>query len=125
MRHRLQGIFRPELLSRIDEVILFSPLGKEACTAIVCRLLDETCRRAEEAGLTLVYDDAAAALLAEAGYDPAYGARILRQTVTERVENVLSDRLLLGELRAGDCVRLSVREGELLLAKETQNDGNL
>ena len=125
VRHRLQGVFRPELLSRIDEVILFSPLDKEACCAIVRRLLDETRRRAEEAGLTLVYDDAAAALLAEAGYDPAYGARILRQTVTERVENVLSDRLLLGELRAGDRVRLSVREGELLLAKEEQNDGNL
>ena len=117
VRRRLQGKFRPELLGRIDEILLFSPLGKEACAAIVRRLLEESRTRAEEAGLTLTFEEAAVGKLAELGYDRVYGARILRHTVTEQVENRLSDMLLTGELVRGDAAHLSVRDGALFLER--------
>ena len=117
LRRRLQGKFRPEFLGRIDEILLFSPLSREACAAIVRQLLRESCERAAEAGVTLTFEEEAIGALVDAGYDRAYGARILRRTVTERVENALSDRLLTGSVRRGDGVHLCVREGALSLEK--------
>ena len=125
VRHRLQGRFRPEFLGRIDEVLLFSPLDEAACTAIVRRQLAEMGRRAEEAGIRLTLDEGVAAHIARIGYDRAYGARMLRRTVTEEVENVLSDGLLLGRFRAGEGVLLSVRDGALVFEKQEQNGKDL
>ena len=118
VRRRLQGSFRPEFLGRIDEVLLFSSLDKKACTAIVRQLLTETCRRAEEAGITLTFDEEAVGTLAEIGYDRAYGARVLRRTVTEQVENILSDMLLSGQIRRGEVARLCVQGGVITVVKE-------
>lgn len=116
-RERLKGTFRPEFLNRIDDIILFHPLDREACTTIVRLLLEESRTRAARAGITLSYDDAAVEYLAQAGYDHAFGARPLRRTVTREVEDPLSDLLLRGEAARGDAVRLTVRDGNPVLEK--------
>ena len=114
----LSGIFRPEFLSRIDDILLFRPLDAAACERIVTLFLDDARERAKAAGLTLSFDADVASHLAAVGYDPKSGARPMRRTVTRLVEDALSDRLLDGRLRAGDRVRVSLRDGELLFVKE-------
>lgn len=113
LHESLRGFFRPEFLNRIDDILPFQPLGEEACAAIVRLLLSESCRRAAEAGVTLEYDDGAVLWLAAHGYDRAYGARPLRRTVMAEVEDPLSDKLLSGEVRRGDRVRLQAGEAGL------------
>ena len=76
--------------------------------------------RAAGAGLTLQLAKDVAAHLAARGYDPAVGARLLRRTVTEELEDALSDRLLTGELRRGDHVRVFVEEGRLSFQRDSE-----
>ncbi len=113
LHESLRAYFRPEFLNRIDDILPFHPLDKEACMAIVRRLLEESRARAAEAGISLTYEDEVLALLAERGYDRAYGARPLRRTVMTEVEDALSDRLLTGALQRGDSVHLRVGDGVL------------
>jgi ATP-dependent Clp protease ATP-binding subunit ClpC len=110
---RLAGIFPPELLARIDDILLFRPLDADACCTIVKLFLEEASVRAKNAGLTLSFDEDVARHLAAVAYDPKSGARPMRRTVTRMIEDALSDRLLDGRLQAGDLVRVSLREGQI------------
>ena len=113
LREDLRAYFRPEFLNRIDDILPFSPLDGAACRRIVRLLLEESCRRAAGAGILLTYDESAVSLLAERGYDKAYGARPLRRRVMTEVEDPLSDRLLTGAIRRTDHVHLQAEAGEL------------
>ncbi|MEL6329980.1 MAG: AAA family ATPase [Planctomycetota bacterium] len=98
--------FRPELLNRIDEIVVFHQLGKDELGPIVeiqfARLRD----RLADREMVLEITDAAKAQLAAEGYDPAFGARPLKRTIQQRVENALASRILAGEFGAGDTIRL-------------------
>ena len=120
LRRSLSSTFRPEFLSRIDDILLFKPLDRAASEEIVNELLEESTARAAGAGLTLWLAKDVAAHLAARGYDPAVGARLLRRTVTEELEDALSDRLLTGELRRGDHVRVFVEEGRLSFQRDPE-----
>jgi ATP-dependent Clp protease ATP-binding subunit ClpC len=113
LREELRTYFRPEFLNRIDDILPFSPLDGAACRKIVRLLLEESCRRAEAAGIHLTYDESAVVLLAERGYDRAYGARPLRRRVMTEVEDPLSDKLLTGAIQRADCVHLQEIDGKL------------
>ncbi len=102
--NQLKRLFRPEFLNRIDETIVFDVLTKEQIQQIVKLLMTEISKRMEELGFTVELSDAAAAHVAEIGYDPNYGARPLRRLLQRRVENELSKRLLQGEYKTGDHV---------------------
>jgi len=109
----LKRTFRPELLNRIDDIVIFRPLKEEHLRNIVDLMLRSTAALLAERRVSLDVDDEARAWLAHAGYDPVYGARPLRRVIEKYVENPLSSRLLSGEIREGDRVSVTVRDGAL------------
>ena len=110
----LKELFRPELLNRIDEVVIFHPLELEHLRDIVDLMLEKTSQRIAEQSITLHVSDAARALLVEHGYDPVYGARPLRRTVQRMLDDLLAESLLRGEFQPGDTVEVDVEDGQLI-----------
>jgi ATP-dependent Clp protease ATP-binding subunit ClpB len=113
----MREIFRPEFLNRIDEIVEFEPLTKEQIGEIVELQLRRVEARLAERGLRLELTDAAKEALAEAGWDPTYGARPLKRAIQRMLENPLALRLLEGEFSEGDVVHADARDGELVLEK--------
>ncbi|HEY5694561.1 MAG TPA: AAA family ATPase [Gaiellaceae bacterium] len=113
----LREVFRPEFLNRIDEVIEFQPLSKEQIADIVELQLARLRERLAERRIELELTDAAKEALAEAGWDPAYGARPLKRAIQRLVENPLALRLLEGDFADGDTVRVDAEEGEIRFDK--------
>ena len=109
----MREVFRPEFLNRIDEIVEFEPLTREQIGEIVDLQLARLSDRLAERGLSLELTDAAKEHLAEAGWDPTYGARPLKRAIQRLVENPLALRLLEGEFEEGDTVRVDVTDGEL------------
>jgi ATP-dependent Clp protease ATP-binding subunit ClpB len=114
----LREHFRPEFLNRIDEVVVFQPLTREQLAEIVDLQLARLRARLADRGLSLELTDAAKDVLADAGWDPAYGARPLKRAIQRLVENPLALRLLEGEFSEGDTVRVDAEDGELVFEKE-------
>jgi ATP-dependent Clp protease ATP-binding subunit ClpB len=108
----LHGQFRPELLNRIDEILIFEALTPEALREIVRLELRKVERRLTDRGLALEADDDAVALLVQEGHDPVYGARPLRRAIERRVQNPLAQGILRGEWNPGDVVRLKAGKGK-------------
>ncbi|GMV25269.1 MAG: chaperone protein ClpB [Phycisphaerae bacterium] len=98
------GFFRPELLNRIDEVVVFHTLQREALGKIVEIQLARLRSRLKEREMDLELTAEARQHLADEGWDPAFGARPLKRTIQQRIENPLASRILAGELGAGDTV---------------------
>ncbi len=113
VRLQLREHFRPEFLNRVDEIIVFRPLSETQLAEIVGLLLAGVERRLAEARIALEVTDAARAFIAREGYDPTYGARPLRRAIQRLVENPLARRILAGEFRAGQTVRIDLKDGEL------------
>ncbi len=111
--------FRPEFLNRIDEILVFKPLGREDLLKIVDIMLQDVEKRAAENHIVLDIDEDAKRLILEKGYDPKYGARPLRRTIQKMIEDELSNRLLEGIAASGDKISIT-RDGENLKF-ETQN----
>jgi ATP-dependent Clp protease ATP-binding subunit ClpB len=113
----LRDVFRPEFLNRIDEVIEFTPLSKEQIAEIVELQLARLRERLAERRIELELTDAAKETLAEAGWDPAFGARPLKRAIQRLVENALALRLLEGDFADGDTVRVDAENGEIRFEK--------
>jgi ATP-dependent Clp protease ATP-binding subunit ClpB len=113
----LREVFRPEFLNRIDEVIEFAPLSKEQIADIVELQLGRLRERLAERRIELELTDAAKETLAEAGWDPAYGARPLKRAIQRLVENPLALRLLEGDVADGDTIRVDAEGGEIRFEK--------
>ncbi len=113
----MREFFRPEFLNRIDEIVEFHPLSREQLGEIVGLQLRRLRGRLAERGLGLELTDEAKELVAEAGWDPTYGARPLKRALQRLVENPLALRLLEGEFAEGDTVRVDVEDGELVFEK--------
>jgi ATP-dependent Clp protease ATP-binding subunit ClpC len=113
----LKGAFKPEFLNRIDEVVVFHPLGQAEILRIVDLMLDGTRRKLTDLGVTLDLTTATKEALAAEGFDPVYGARPLRRAIQRLLENPLSERLLEGDLVAGETVQADWVDGKLVLNK--------
>jgi len=113
----LRAQFRPEFLNRVDDIIIFHPLRTEQLNRIVEIQLAAVAKRLEDRHLRLELTDAAKAVLAVEGFDPVYGARPLKRVIQRDVLNPLSLKLLQGEFRDGDVIRVDVREGMLVFEK--------
>jgi ATP-dependent Clp protease ATP-binding subunit ClpB len=113
----LRDVFRPEFLNRIDEVIEFQPLSKEQIAEIVELQLGRLRERLGERRIELELTDSAKEALAEAGWDPAYGARPLKRAIQRLVENPLALRLLEGDFADGDTIRVDAEDGEIRFEK--------
>ncbi len=99
--------FRPEFINRVDEAVVFHPLGREQIRAIVDIQIEGLRRRLADRDMTLALEAAALDLLAEAGYDPVYGARPLKRAIQQQLENPLAQRILKGDFGPGDEIRVS------------------
>jgi ATP-dependent Clp protease ATP-binding subunit ClpB len=110
----MRAVFRPEFLNRIDEVVVFKPLTREQLAEIVELQLARLRARLAERGIDLELTDAAKEALAEAGWDPTYGARPLKRAIQRLVENPLALRLLEREFADGETVRVDAQDGELV-----------
>ncbi len=110
--------FRPEFLNRIDEIVVFEALTREQLGEIVGMQLTRLNERLAERGLALELTDGARELIAEAGWDPAYGARPLKRAIQRLLENPLALRLLEGEFGEGDVIRAYAELGEIRFTRE-------
>jgi ATP-dependent Clp protease ATP-binding subunit ClpB len=113
----LRDRFRPEFLNRIDEVVVFQPLTREQLSEIVELQLARLRDRLAERRLSLEVTEAAKEVVAEAGWDPAYGARPLKRAIQRLLENPLARELLEGRFVEGDVVRVAAADGELVFEK--------
>ena len=113
----VQQSFRPEFINRIDDIVVFHPLGAEQIRAIVDIQLLYLRRRLQERDMELTLDDAARDRLGEAGFDPVYGARPLKRTLQQQIENPLAQRILKGEFSPGDRIEVTGKGGEIRFAK--------
>ncbi len=111
----LRGVFRPELLNRIDEVIVFHALTHAEILDIVDLMLARVGKALADRDIRLVATPAAKELLAAEGYDPRYGARPLRRTIQKLVENPISSALLRGEFGEGDTIQVDAEKGQVQL----------
>ncbi|MBR4501526.1 MAG: ATP-dependent Clp protease ATP-binding subunit [Clostridia bacterium] len=109
----IRNMFKPEFLNRVDEIIVFHKLEEKHVRSIAALMLNEVARRISANGVLLTYDDEAVSFLAKEGTDEEYGARPLRRLIQRTVEDDLSERLLLGKIRLGDSVHITVRDGKL------------
>jgi ATP-dependent Clp protease ATP-binding subunit ClpB len=116
--------FRPEFLNRLDDVLIFGRLGREAMAKIVDIQIARVNQRLAERGITLVADEAASRRLADLGWDPAFGARPLKRTIQSLVEDPISERLLDMSEETGDkrIMSLTVKGGRLALDGEIVED---
>jgi ATP-dependent Clp protease ATP-binding subunit ClpB len=113
----LRDYFRPEFLNRIDEIVEFKPLSRDQIGEIAELQLARLRARLAERRIELELTDAAKEAIAEAGWDPAYGARPLKRAIQRLVENPLALRLLEGDFADGDSVRVDARDGELVFER--------
>ena len=113
----VQQSFRPEFINRIDDIVVFHPLGGEQIRSIVDIQLVYLRKRLQERDMDLVLDNAARDLIGEAGFDPVYGARPLKRAIQQQIENPLAQKILQGEFLPGDRIKAGVHEGHLAFAK--------
>jgi ATP-dependent Clp protease ATP-binding subunit ClpB len=107
--------FRPEFLNRLDEIILFNRLGRNEMKRIVDIQLKHLQKLLENRKIALKIDDTAKSWLANTGYDPVYGARPLKRVIQRHLQNPLATMLLSGAIKDGDTVKVSVRDGQLVI----------
>ena len=100
--------FRPEFVNRIDEIVVFHPLGQEQMAGIADIQLSRLRKRLQERDMNIVLSDEAMTQLVAVGYDPVYGARPLKRAIQQEIENLLSVKLLSGEFVAGDTIKVDV-----------------
>jgi ATP-dependent Clp protease ATP-binding subunit ClpB len=110
--------FRPEFLNRLDDIILFHRLQRSEMTKIVDIQMQRLHKLLADRKITIDLDDAARTWLANRGYDSAYGARPLKRVIQRHVQDPLAEQILAGRIKDGDTVRISVRDGNLVLNGE-------
>ena len=113
----LKRTFKPEFLNRIDEIVVFHRLTRENIRKISGNMLDTVKGRVEAMDIHMTYDDAALDLLSEKGFDPVYGARPLRRTIQNMVEDTVAEKFLDGSIKAGDSIKVTAQDGKIVVDK--------
>ena len=106
--------FRPEFINRIDETVVFHPLGKENIRAIASIQLERLARRMETRGYEIVFTEALIDFIGEVGYDPVYGARPLKRAIQQEIENPLAQQILSGSLLPSSVVTVDYVDGKVV-----------
>jgi ATP-dependent Clp protease ATP-binding subunit ClpC len=115
----LKKSFRPEFLNRVDDIIVFHQLDKAQIQEIARRMLKQVQSRLAEQGITVSFEDSVSARMADAGFDPIYGARPLRRAIQTQVEDLLSEKLLEGKVKPGGHYACR-EEGDKLVVEEAE-----
>jgi len=116
--NELKKAFRPEFLNRVDELIVFHPLTRENINDIAALMLNEVAKRLKNVNITLKVDDNVKEFLAEKGYDKVYGARPLRRTIQNLVEDRIAEEMLDGKISEGDTIRIVLKDDKLEFVKD-------
>ncbi|MFE9997009.1 ATP-dependent chaperone ClpB [Streptomyces avermitilis] len=111
----LQSHFRPEFLNRVDDIVLFKPLGLRQIEHIVELQFNDLRRRLAERQITVELTEAAREHIAQQGFDPVYGARPLRRYISHEVETLVGRALIRGDVQDGSTIRVDARNGELVV----------
>ncbi|MCF6190763.1 MAG: ATP-dependent chaperone ClpB [Cocleimonas sp.] len=106
--------FRPEFINRIDDSVVFRPLGKEEIRKIAAIQLKNLGKRLAENDLSIEFSDAALDMIGEEGFDPVYGARPLKRAIQSEIENPLAQKILGGEFASGDNIMADVEDGRIV-----------
>jgi ATP-dependent Clp protease ATP-binding subunit ClpB len=114
VKMELRAHFRPEFLNRVDDIIIFHSLRREELMQIVDIQMERVARHLQQQNLHLELDKSARALLAKEGYDPQFGARPLKRSIQEHLLDPLATQLLEGKFKAGDRIRATAADGELI-----------
>ena len=121
MKEAVMGVvgqhFRPEFINRIDETVVFHPLGRDQIRSITEIQMQYLHKRLAERDLSLDVSAAALDLLGEAGFDPVYGARPLKRAIQHQIENPMAQAILGGDYHPGDVIKIDVADGELTFAR--------
>jgi ATP-dependent Clp protease ATP-binding subunit ClpB len=118
----LKSALRPEFLNRVDEVIMFTPLGKHQIEDIVKLQLHLLAERLKKAEIDLVITHDALSYLADKGFDPQYGARPVKRTIQKEVMNELSKYILGGRIDKSEAVVLDVFDGQMVFRKKIDDE---
>lgn len=113
--------FRPEFINRVDDVVVFHPLQKTQIRSIADIQLGHLRQRLAQRDMAFEISDAALDLLAEAGFDPVYGARPLKRVIQHQLENPLAHDLLSGQFVANDVIKVDVQDDELVFSKAAKH----
>ena len=114
-REALKSIFRPEFLNRLDEILEFKSLTEDQIKAIVKLQLKDFAKRLAEQEIGLEVDDAALAVLAKDGYDPAYGARPVKRAIQRELETPVARAIIAGKYPPQSTVKVTASKGQLVL----------
>jgi len=112
--------FRPEFINRVDEAVVFHPLGREQIRAITEIQIGYLRRRLQDRDMDIELSTAALDKLGEAGFDPVYGARPLKREIQQQLENPLAQQILSGHFGPGELIEVDVRDGELTFGKRAR-----
>ena len=111
----LKKEFRPEMLNRIDDIIVFRKLSEKDIFEIAKRMLGTLDKRVSELGIKIEFSDNAISAVSDAGFDDVYGARPLRRAIQSKIEDLLSEKMLDGTIKAGQKVLCDVVDGEYIV----------
>lgn len=117
VKSALKEYFKPEFLNRLDDTIIFNPLGKNELSKIVEIMFKELSKTLSNRSIKATLDDKAKELIANAGFDPVYGARPLRRALYELVEDKLAEMILRDEIRSNDIIQISAQNDEIIIKK--------
>jgi ATP-dependent Clp protease ATP-binding subunit ClpB len=117
VRTELKAHFRPEFLNRVDDIIIFHSLDEAQLSQIVDIQLERLGKRLAQQQLSLEVDAKAKKLLAKEGYDPQFGARPLKRAIQDQLLDPLANKLLVGDFKPGDRIKVTTQNGDLLLEK--------
>lgn len=120
IREELKRAFRPEFLNRIDETIVFHSLTKDEIREIVKLNAKDIVKRLSDLEIEARITDTAVDIIAEAGFDPEYGARPIRRAIQKQIEDELSEMLLNGDIALGDSVTIGGRQGKINIGTRTK-----
>ena len=109
----LREQFKPEFLNRIDETVVFHPLGQKHIKSIATIQLHKLQKRLKQQDYQLTFNDESIELLVGAGYDPAYGARPLKRAIQQLLENQLAEQIISGKLVKGKTILVDVVDGKI------------
>ena len=109
----LRAYFKPEFLNRLDDIVIFNPLGKEQIAQIVSIMFDSVKKKLEALDIRVELEESAKELVAEAGFDFVYGARPLKRAMYDLIEDKLAQMILEDKLLVGDSVKIYAKDGEI------------
>jgi len=124
VREELRKFVRPEFLNRVDEIVIFKPLGKEEIYQIIDILIKGLKKRLSVRKIRLTLDEKVKELLFKEGYNPVYGARPLKRAIQRLIENPLSSLILRGEFKEGDHILITLSDdGKIVFKKQNEEEG--